>query len=235
MQTRNRSIRLAYWVVMVLLSEAISTLPDGLPPLHAAGHDVASAFSLDVRGMPLGEVLKKISGDTGYRITVDSEWTGWPVSGSFKNLPVNQGLRRILSSLNHSIVFNEADRRITIVIKSSPDDETLKAGAAPLAINSHPPGESNHGRAASRDSTRPRDDPAVPPEEPERAAKTQSQTKEPPGHQIKVDPDDREGTPPGEAARKAVASRDIRAQKSLPPAAVSKNPQLVPPEESGSN
>ncbi len=235
MQMRNRTFRLAFWIVIVLLFEVLSVLPSGPPLLHAAGHYGSPAFSLDVRGAPLGEVLKKISDDTGYQITVDSEWAGWPVSGSFKNLPVNRGLRRILSNLNHSIVFNEADHWIAIVIKSSPDDETLKAGTAPLAINSHPPEESNPRTAPSKDSTRLRDNPAAPPEEPEPDGKTQSQANEAPGHRIKVGPDDREGTPPGEPARKAVTSKDIRAQKSLPPAAVSRSSQLVPPEELGSN
>jgi hypothetical protein len=235
MQMRNHTVRLSYWIAIVLLFEALFIRSSGPPLLHAAGHSEAPAFSLDVRGAPLGEVLKKISDDTGYQITVDSEWAGWPVSGSFKNLPVNLGLRRILSNLNHSIVFNDADHRIAIVIKASPDDETPKAGAAPIAVNRHPPGESNPREAPSGDLTRPRDKSAVPPEEPEQTGKTQSQAKEPPGHQPKVDPDDREGAPPGEPARKAVASKDIRAPNSLPPAAVSKNPQLVPPEESGSN
>lgn len=235
MQMRNYTFRLAYWIVIVLLFEAPSILSSGPSLLHAAGHNGAPAFSLDARGVPLGEVLKKISDDTGYQITVDSEWTGWPVSGSFKNLPVNLGLRRVLSNLNHSIVFNEADRRIAIVIKSSPDDETLKAAPAPLAGDSHPSRESNPRTAPSEDSTRLQDNPAAPPEEAEPAGHAQGQAKAPAGDRIKVDPDDREGTPPREPARKAATSRDIRAQKGFLPAAVSKNSQLVPPEESGSN
>ncbi len=235
MQMRLRTIHLAYRIGIVLLLGSLSILSSGPPLLHAAGHSGAPAFSLDVRGAPLGEVLKKISDDTGYQITVDAEWTGWPVSGSFRNLPVNLGLRRILLNLNHSIVFNDADRRIAIVIKSSPDDEALKAGAALLAINSHPPGESNPRTAPSEDSTRLRGNPAAPPEEAEPAGHAQGQAEAPAGDRITADPDDREGTPPREPARQAVTSRDIRAQKGFLPAGVSKNSQLVPPEESGSN
>jgi hypothetical protein len=224
MPMRNHTLRPSYGIVTVLVLGVLSIFPRGVSLLHATGHNGSPAFSLDARGVPLGEVLKKISEDTGYQITVDPEWTGWPVSGSFKNLPVNLGLRRIFSNLNHSIVFNEADRRIAIVIKSSPDDETLKAAPGPLAGNHHPPRESDPGTAPSEDATRLRDNPAAPPEE---AA--------PAGDRIQVGPDDREGTPPRKPARQAVTSRDIRAQNGFLPAGVSKNPQLVPPEESGSN
>ena len=133
---KRSAVRLACRTTGLVLACVLGALPSGAPLLHAAGHPGPPAFSLEARGAPLGEVLKKVSDDTGYRITVDPEWTGWPISGSFKNLPINLGLRRILSNLNHSIVFNEADRRIAIVIKSSPDDGAPAGGTALNAAGS---------------------------------------------------------------------------------------------------
>lgn len=235
MQTGNRTIRLAYRAAGILLSGLLLALPAGPALLHAAGHNgspaFSPAFSLDARGVPLGEVLKKITADTGYRITVDSEWAGWPVSGSFKNLPVNLGLRRILSNLNHSIVFDEAEHRIAIVIKSSPDDAAFPTASASRVVSALSPGESIPGAVPSKDSARLQDRRLVPPEEPGEAARTSPPAQEFQTRRAGADPDDDDVMPPGGQASKAAPAREIKPQKSVRPAGAVKNSELVPPDE----
>lgn len=229
---KNPAIRLVCRAAGILLFFALAVLPGGAPPLlHAAGHIGSPAFSLDARGVPLGEVLKKVSNDTGYQIIVDSEWANWPVSGSFKNLPVDLGLRRILSHLNHSIVFNEADHRIAIVIKSSPDSERMTAGAENSANGNHPSGESHPRMADYQNSTRLRDIQAVPPEEPGETANSQGIERQVLPRHAKLDSEDVEVMPPGERVQEAVGLKGIKAKQSLQPTTALKNAELVPPEE----
>jgi hypothetical protein len=72
-------------------------------------------FSVEVRDIPLAQVLNQVSRETGCRFEVDPAWNQHPVTASFRNLPLGKGLKRILSDLNHALVY-ESRQVIKIVI-----------------------------------------------------------------------------------------------------------------------
>jgi hypothetical protein len=72
-------------------------------------------ISLNVMNKPLGDVLKKISKITGYAFSMDEQWNDIMVSGSFENLPLHNGLKKILWNLNNAIIYG-TDGIIKIVI-----------------------------------------------------------------------------------------------------------------------
>ena len=72
-------------------------------------------FSVEVRNTPLEQVLDQIGRETGCRFEVDPVWKQHPVTASFRNLSMGKGLKRILSDLNHALVY-ESPQVIRIII-----------------------------------------------------------------------------------------------------------------------
>ena len=81
-------------------------------------------ISLNVKNKPLGDVLKNISQDTGYKFKLNDQWSGYPVHASLENMPLHQVLKRILGKLNHAIIY-ESDKRINIVIYAKEDSRKI--------------------------------------------------------------------------------------------------------------
>lgn len=230
MPMKDRSTRATRWVLGVLLAGLISTLLGNQTFIYAAKDFGFPVFSLDARGEPLGEVLNKISRDTGYQITFDSEWAGLPVSGSFKNLTIPQGLRRILAKLNHSIIFNDSDQRISIVIKSLLDGEGFPIGGMDKASDGSLPGALQPAPISSKNFSDLGSTPVVPPEGPGEAGITQKQLEEIEARRPKVDSDDIEVTPPGENGEKGFTLKEIKAQQAAQKMAGSVQTRPVPPD-----
>ena len=91
-------------------------------------------FSLTANADPLGDLLQDITRQTGYQFTLNSQWADHPVSAAITNVPLEQGLKRLLRSLNHTIIW-ESDRRIIITVVDKVDpvrpDTTVSYGAPP--------------------------------------------------------------------------------------------------------
>jgi len=81
-------------------------------------------ISLNVKNKPLGDVLKNISQETGYKFKVNDQWSHYPVYASLENMPLHQVLKRILDKLNHVIIY-ESDKRINIVIYAKADSSKI--------------------------------------------------------------------------------------------------------------
>ena len=77
-------------------------------------------ISLTADNEPLGDVLDTIASDTGYHFNLDSKWQDHPVSATIGNLPLEQGLKRLLRSLNHTIIW-DADKTVTIMVFGKAD------------------------------------------------------------------------------------------------------------------
>ncbi len=63
-------------------------------------------LSADLEGVPLRAVLQKLKNEEGIWYQGSGSLLDEPVSVRFKNLPFNEGFRRILSSVNHALVFD---------------------------------------------------------------------------------------------------------------------------------
>ena len=95
----------------------------GSAAMHPAMAQDATAdplISLTAQNEPLGDVLETISRDTGYRFNLNGSWKEHPVSATIKGLPLEKGLKRLLRSLNHSIVW-ESDKIVTITVFGKAD------------------------------------------------------------------------------------------------------------------
>jgi hypothetical protein len=89
-------------------------------PAMAMEPKPAPVISLTVTDKPLNEALEAISRDTGFRFNLNGQWRGHPVSAAFTDLPLEKGLKRLLRSLNHTIIW-EANRTVTIVVYGKAD------------------------------------------------------------------------------------------------------------------
>jgi hypothetical protein len=89
---------------------------------HATGAESLDEphISLEAENQPLGEVLDKITLDTGFQFRWDDQWSAHPVYASVKNVPLHRGLKLILQGLNHAIVY-ESNKSITILIYGEVD------------------------------------------------------------------------------------------------------------------
>ncbi|MFC1817152.1 hypothetical protein ACFL0M_14725 [Thermodesulfobacteriota bacterium] len=114
---------LPYALVFVL-----SFLGTNVNTIHNAMGQVSTEepyISLNVKNKPLGDVLKKISEDTGYKFELNDQWSGYPVYASYENVPLHQVLKRILGRLNHTIIY-ESDKRVNIVIYAEADSSQIQ-------------------------------------------------------------------------------------------------------------
>ena len=72
-------------------------------------------ISLEVKNQPLGDVLKKISLETGFEFKLNNRWRIYPVNVTMENIPLHRGLKLILNGLNHAIIY-ESGKSIKIEI-----------------------------------------------------------------------------------------------------------------------
>jgi len=77
-------------------------------------------ISLKVKNQPLGDVLKQITLDTGFKFKLNDKWSIYPVNASIENMPLHRGLKLILQGLNHAIIY-ESDESIKIVVYGKVD------------------------------------------------------------------------------------------------------------------
>jgi len=86
-------------------------------------------ISLEVENQRLGDVLKIISLDTGFKFKLNDQWSTYPVNASVENMPLNRGLNLILQGLNHAIIY-ESDKSIKIMIYGKVDSR--KTDSSPI-------------------------------------------------------------------------------------------------------
>jgi hypothetical protein len=79
-----------------------------------------SPISLNVKNEPLGDVLETIAQATGYQISVSESWADMPVTATFKDVPLQKGLKRILGNTNNAIIYGVGGKiKILIYDKAS--------------------------------------------------------------------------------------------------------------------
>jgi hypothetical protein len=73
-------------------------------------------FSLDVRKMPLEQVLDEISERSGYDIVLRGEAgeENLPISLKLEDVTLDEMLRRVLRELNHTALWDEAEKKILL-------------------------------------------------------------------------------------------------------------------------
>ncbi len=73
-------------------------------------------FSLEVRKMPLVQVLDEISASSGYDIVLRGEAgeENLPISLKLEDVALDEMLRRVLRELNHTALWDEAEKKILL-------------------------------------------------------------------------------------------------------------------------
>lgn len=88
-------------------------------------------ITINVKDRPLGEILSDISQATGYAFILDESWRRYPVTAYLIDAPLHAGLKRILSGLNHAIVYLP-DSRIKILIFNGASTGPASSGKQPV-------------------------------------------------------------------------------------------------------
>ncbi len=88
-------------------------------------------ISVEAKARPLGEILSQISRDTGYVFQMEDSWRSHPVTVSLVNAPLDFGLKRILSGLNHAIVYLPGPTIKIVVIADAPPGPTATGPGTP--------------------------------------------------------------------------------------------------------
>jgi hypothetical protein len=80
-------------------------------------------LTLKVDNLPLDDVLKRISHDIGREIIVNPPWGKVPLTLNFKDIPLEEGIRKILEALgrpSHIIVTDKKEKKVTLLITGLP-------------------------------------------------------------------------------------------------------------------
>jgi hypothetical protein len=104
-------------ILFLLGMPMVGTLHFGGASLFAGEKAAPSdpLISVDAQNEPLGEVLEALTRETSYQFTIEEQWQDHPITTVFRNLPLGDGLKRILANLNHVIVY-ESEKKIKIAI-----------------------------------------------------------------------------------------------------------------------
>ena len=94
-------------------------------------------ISLSATDQPLAEVLDRIAAKTGYQFNINPAWERHRVSATLTDIPLERGLKRLLRSLNHSILW-ESNRVVSIMVygraESGVDDGAISFAPAPREV-----------------------------------------------------------------------------------------------------
>jgi hypothetical protein len=105
------------WVFLTLCL-MVSGTP--VSPLFGTDVDSSSAgISINAENETLTNVFTKISQASGYEIEFNQAWGDHPVNVNFSNETLENALSRVLANLNHALIWNESEKKISIFINGS--------------------------------------------------------------------------------------------------------------------
>jgi hypothetical protein len=116
--TRRRCPRYRTLVICVLLAGAAPALLAG--PAAGQTRPTEPTVSLNVKDKPLADVLAQITRATGSDFVIDPFWQRVPVTAFVENAPLSVALTRVLSGLNHAIVYLPQNRIKILIYEASP-------------------------------------------------------------------------------------------------------------------
>ena len=179
------SLTRAILCLTVFIFANLTVLPS--PGVKASSGD--DLISLNVQDVPLSEVLDEISESTGYEFIIDEAWASLPVSASLTNVPLHNGLKRILGALNNAIIYS-GDGKIRIIIYdrkppgTSPDSYQSRTPSYPRPVPRRRPysppsvtrpavSEPEESSETEEETTQEETEPS---EEPEKSSETEEET-----------------------------------------------------------
>jgi hypothetical protein len=177
----------------------------------------ASVLTLNIKDEPLKTVVKKISEVTGYQIFIDEEWGDLLVTASLKDVSLYESIRRILTNLNHTIILNDIEKKLSVTIY----DRRVPA--------------KNHKKvdSGSRQVVDYRDLEVIPPDKPGERGITQRELDAILASENKVDPLDVEVIPPQNIGERGVTQRELNAILASENKDDALDMEVIPPQSPG--
>jgi len=97
-------------------------------------------MSAELQGVSLRLILEELESEKGIWFKGDESVLDEEVSIRFKDLPLHEGLRRILSTINHVLVFDEGERLVGLFIIGRKDTASRTSrDAAIVSGKTYPP------------------------------------------------------------------------------------------------
>lgn len=107
-------------------------------------------MSAELRDVSLREILKKLKREKGIWFEGDESLLEEKVSIWFKDLPLQEGLRRILSCINHILVFDQDKRLVGVFILGRKSPGRSVARNAPILTEKALPSQPEEGATVNR-------------------------------------------------------------------------------------
>ena len=149
----------------------------------------APVFSLNIKDEPLIKVIEKISEATGYDIAIDEKWSGLIVTASLKDVSIHESMREILKNLNHVIVINDTEKKLSVIIYGSIEPDKIQKKIDPLDLE------------------------VIPPKNPGERGVTQRELNAMKANEPKIAPLDLEVIPPNNPGERGVTQRELNAMR----------------------
>ena len=111
----NMKLNLKRPGALVCLLAILLTLP-AFPSFGAETAGQAPLISLEAKDESLKGVLEKIAKHTGYRIFLNEEWGGKPISIKLHNETLKGSIGRLLRGLNYAITWDESKKTLSLFI-----------------------------------------------------------------------------------------------------------------------
>ena len=95
-----------------------------------SGHASDKQFSMQIQDKTLAEVFQDLTQMSGRTIVFDKEWTDQPINIRFVNLTLEMAIAKILTNLNHVVIFEQDNIQVKIYGVVPPDKGSYQAPAA---------------------------------------------------------------------------------------------------------
>jgi hypothetical protein len=93
------------------------------------GHASDDRFSMQIQDKTLAEVFQDLTRISGRSISFDKEWTDQPINVSFVNLTLEMAITKILTNLNHVVIFEQDNIQVKIFGVASSEKDINRASA----------------------------------------------------------------------------------------------------------
>lgn len=95
-----------------------------------SGHASDKQFSMQIQDKTLAEVFQDLTQMSGRTIVFDKEWTDQSINIRFVNLTLEMAIAKILTNLNHVVIFEQDNIQVKIYGVVTPDKGSYQAPAA---------------------------------------------------------------------------------------------------------
>ncbi|MBF0225883.1 MAG: hypothetical protein HQK76_10550 [Desulfobacterales bacterium] len=92
---------------------------------HVSNASTNTLISLDFKEKSIDEAFKKLSELSGYKISINKEFSGQTVDVSLKDLNILECLKKMLTGYNNTIEINEGNKIISVIIYGENDAKKL--------------------------------------------------------------------------------------------------------------